>query len=74
MSVESLDLKATNRCVALASSTDDALLPTSPRGIAVEARLAVRLTEEIHELDERITLMTQPDPAGIITFAPGLAR
>lgn len=47
--------------------------PDLAEDIALEARLALRLTEEIHELDERINvLMTQADPAGIITSAPGV--
>lgn len=41
--------------------------------IAVEARLALALTEEIKEVDERIaTLVRDRDPAGIITSAPGV--
>ncbi|AYY15735.1 IS110 family transposase [Actinobacteria bacterium YIM 96077] len=41
--------------------------------IAVEARLALTLTQEIKELDERIAiLVTERDPAGIITSAPGV--
>lgn len=41
--------------------------------IAVEARLALALTEEIKELDERIAgLVAERDPHGIITSAPGV--
>ena len=41
--------------------------------IAVEARLALALTEEIKEVDERIaTLVAERDPKGIITSAPGV--
>ena len=41
--------------------------------IAVEARLALALTEEIKELDERIaSLVTERDPHGIITSVPGV--
>ena len=43
--------------------------------IAVEARLALHLTQEIKELDERIgVLLVKLDPDGIITSAPGVAR
>ena len=42
--------------------------------IALEARLALQVTDEIHELDERIrVLMAKLDPQGIITSAPGVA-
>lgn len=41
--------------------------------IAVEARLALAITEELAELDERIaTLVARRDPAGIIASAPGV--
>jgi transposase len=41
--------------------------------IAVEARLALALTKEIDDLDERISvLLADADPAGIITSAPGV--
>ena len=41
--------------------------------IAVEARLALKLTEEIKELDERIgVLVHDRDPHGVITSAPGI--
>lgn len=41
--------------------------------IAVEARLALALTAEIKEVDERIaTLVHERDPEGIITSAPGV--
>lgn len=41
--------------------------------IAVEARLALALTEEIKELDERIAgLVAERDPHGIIASAPGI--
>lgn len=41
--------------------------------IAVEARLALALTEEIKELDERITgLVAERDPHSIIASAPGV--
>jgi transposase len=43
--------------------------------IAVEARLALHLTNEIKELDERIgVLLARLDPTGIITSAPGVAQ
>jgi transposase len=41
--------------------------------IAVEARLALAITTEITELDERIaTLVARRDPAGIVASAPGV--
>jgi transposase len=41
--------------------------------IAVEARLALAITTEITELDERITtLVARRDPTGIIASAPGV--
>jgi transposase len=41
--------------------------------IAIEARLALQLTTEVKELDERVAaLMAKLDPAGIITSAPGV--
>lgn len=41
--------------------------------IAVEARLALRITEELKELDDRIdALVRERDPRGIITSAPGV--
>jgi len=43
--------------------------------IAVEARVALQLTHEIHELDERIKLvLDRRDPAGIMTSAPGVGQ
>jgi transposase len=43
--------------------------------IAVEARVALQLTHEVHELDERIKLvLDRRDPAGIMTSAPGVGR
>ena len=42
--------------------------------IAIEARLALQLTEEIKDLDERTALLLgAADPAGILTSAPGVA-
>ena len=43
--------------------------------IAVEARLALTLTEEINQLDKRIAgLYDKADPAGIVRSAPGVGR
>lgn len=43
--------------------------------IAVEARLALALTEEIHELDQRIgVLLRAADPTGIVASAPGVGE
>ena len=41
--------------------------------IATEARLALQLTQEIHELDQRIAVFLHDlDPAGILTSVPGV--
>jgi transposase len=41
--------------------------------IAIEARLALHLTEEITELDERIAvLLAKADPAGVLRSVPGV--
>jgi transposase len=49
--------------------------PDLAEDIAIEARLALQLTEEIKELDERTaTLLKQADPNGILTSAPGVAQ
>jgi transposase IS116/IS110/IS902 family protein len=41
--------------------------------LAVEARLALHLTDELHELDERITtLLADADPQQIMTSIPGV--
>jgi transposase len=43
--------------------------------IAVEAQLALSLTEQIHDLDERISdLYAERDPAGIVRSAPGVGE
>jgi len=47
--------------------------PDLAEDVAIEARLALALTREIKELDERIAAMLeQADPAGIIRSAPGV--
>ncbi|MGI8627932.1 MAG: transposase [Geodermatophilaceae bacterium] len=52
---------------------DDLSFPDLADDIAVEAWLALKLTEEIKELDERISvLVRERDPPGIITSAPGV--
>jgi transposase len=48
--------------------------PDLAEDIAIEARLALQLTEEIKDLDERTALLLRAaDPAGILTSAPGVA-
>ena len=43
--------------------------------IAVEARLALQLSAEIHELEQRIAVMLHElDPTGIMTSVPGVAQ
>jgi transposase len=52
---------------------EDLSFPDLAEDIAIEARLALALTEEIKELDERIeVIVSDRDPAGIITSAPGV--
>lgn len=52
---------------------DDICFPELAEDIAVEARLALALTAEIKELDERIAVLVRDrDPHGIITSAPGI--
>jgi transposase len=47
--------------------------PDLAEDIAIEARLALALTGEIKELDERIAVISRDrDPQGIITSAPGV--
>ncbi len=47
--------------------------PDLAEDIAIEARLALGLSAEIKELDERIAvLLTEQDPSGIIRSAPGV--
>ena len=48
--------------------------PDLAEDIAIEARLALQLTEEIKDLDQRTALLLQQaDPLGILTSAPGVA-
>jgi transposase len=48
--------------------------PDLAEDIAIEARLALHLTEEIKDLDERTALLLkQADPRAILTSAPGVA-
>jgi transposase len=67
-----------DRVLAAAAATlalwgDELSFPDLAEDIAMEARLALGLTEEIKELDERIaTLFAAIDPAGILTSAPGI--
>lgn len=52
---------------------DELSFPELAEDIAVEARLALALTAEIKELDERITaLVGEIDPHGVITSVPGV--
>ena len=47
--------------------------PDLAEDIAIEARLALALTEEIKELDERVEVIVRDrDPSSIITSAPGV--
>jgi hypothetical protein len=57
----------------LALWEEDLSFPDLAEDIAIEARLALALTEEIKELDERIEVIVRDrDPGGIITSAPGI--
>lgn len=52
---------------------DDLSFPDLAEDIAIEARLALALTEEVKELDERIeVIVRERDPQGVITSAPGI--
>ena len=52
---------------------EELAFPDLAEDIAVEARLALCLTEEIKEVDERIAVLVRDrDPHGIITSAPGV--
>ena len=52
---------------------NDLSFPDLAEDIAIEARIALALTEEIKELDERIEVIVRDrDPHGIITSAPGV--
>jgi transposase len=52
---------------------DDLSFPDLAEDIAIEARLALALSEEIKELDERIEVIVRDrDPHGVITSAPGV--
>lgn len=52
---------------------DDLSFPDLAEDIAIEARLALALTEEIKEVDERIAMIVRErDAHGIITSAPGV--
>lgn len=43
--------------------------------IAIEARLALHLGEELEDLDERIAIfLAEADPTGIVTSVPGIGR
>jgi transposase len=67
-----------DRLLAAASASaqlwdDELSFPELAEDIAVEARLALALTEEIKEVDERITVLVRDrDPLGIITSTPGV--
>jgi transposase len=66
-------LAAANQTLALWAD-GDLDYPDLAEDIAIEARLALQLTEEIKELDERTALLLRAaDPAGILTSAPGVA-
>lgn len=66
------------RLLAAATATaelwgEDLAYPDLAEDIAVEARLALALTEEIHELDERIAVLVHDlDPHGVMASAPGV--
>ena len=68
----------TDQLMAAATATlqlwgEDLPFPDLAEDIAVEARLALRLSEEIKELDERIAILVRDrDPHGIVTSAPGV--
>jgi transposase len=54
---------------------DELDYPDLAEDIAIEARLALQLTEEIKDLDERTSLLlNQADPRGILASAPGVGE
>ena len=68
-----------DRLLAAAAATaqlwsgDELSFPDLAEDIAIEARLALRLSEEVKELDERVgALMSQLDPHGILASVPGV--
>lgn len=67
-----------DRLLAAAAATsqlwdEELSFPDLAEDIAIEARLALRLTEEIKELDERVAaLMSDLDPRSILASVPGL--
>jgi transposase len=64
-------LEAANETIALWSGEID--FGELADDIALEARLALQLTDEIKELEERITvLFAKADPEGIFVSAPGV--
>jgi transposase len=64
-------LRAASETLALWDGDLD--YPDLAEDIALEARLALALTGETKELDERIAvLLAQVDPAGIVRSAPGI--
>ena len=66
-------LAAANQTLELWAG-DELDYPDLAEDIAIEARLALQLTEELKDLDERTTLLLkQADPTGILTSAPGVA-
>jgi transposase len=66
-------LAAANQTLELWAG-DELDYPDLAEDIAIEARLALQLTEEIKDLDERTALLLhQADPIGILTSAPGVA-
>jgi transposase len=70
----------TDRLLQVATETlalwgDDIDYGELAEDIAVEARLALRLSAEIHELEQRIAvLLAERDPDGIMTSVPGVAQ
>jgi transposase len=59
----------------LALWSDDLEFTELADDIAIEARLALRLGEELKDLDERIAIyMTEADPSGILISVPGVGR
>jgi len=59
----------------LALWADDLEFAELADDIAIEARLALHLGEELKELDERIAIfLAEADPTGILTSVPGIGR
>lgn len=69
------ELIAAARATLALWGADGLDFPSLAEDIALEARLALQLTDEIHEMSERIAVLYRElDPDGIVLSAPGWDR